>query len=100
MLVLIPMDSTDVQEAEITLIEDVEVWAQVNIEEGEIVEVLHSEKFDGFKDFSEAVVVRNQKEPVQDCLDYNMTVLIAISQRDIDEIVEGFLFRELHELNF
>jgi len=100
MLVLVPMDSTEVQEAQITKVYDAKVWAQLCIEEGELVEVLHSEKYDGFENFSEAVVVNSDSEPVMDFMDLSMMVLVAHTQKSIDEIVEAYLFRELHDLAY
>lgn len=100
MLVLVPMDSEEVQEAKITKVFDVKVWAQLRIEEGELVEVLHNEKFDAFSDWSEAVVVNNDAEPVMDFMNMSMIVLVAHTQTTIDEIVEAYLFRELHDLAY
>jgi len=100
MLVLIPMSSDNVQEAEITKVFDAKIWVQLRIEEGELVEVLHNEKFDGFENWSEAVVVNNDAEPVMEFMNMSMIVLVAHTQKTIDEIVEAYLFRELHDLAF
>jgi len=100
MLVLVPMNSDEVQEAEITKVFDAKIWAQLRIEEGELVEVLHNEKYDGFENWSEAVVVCNDAEPVMDFMNMSMIVLVAHTQKTIDEIVEAYLFRELHDLAY
>jgi len=100
MLVLLPMNSDNVQEAEITKVFDAKVWAQLRIEEGELIEVLHSEKFDGFENWSEAAVVCSDAEPVMDFMNMSMIVLVAHTQKTIDEIVEAYLFRELHDIAY
>jgi len=100
MLVLLPMDSTDVQEAKLTKVFDAKTWAQLRIEEGELVEVLHNDKFDAFEDWSEAAVVCDNSEPVMDFMNMSMIVLVAHTQKTIDEIVEAYLFRELHDLGY
>jgi len=100
MLVLVPMNSDEVQEAEITKVFDAKIWAQLRIEEGELVEVLHSEKYDGFENWSEAAVVPNDTEPVMDFMNMSMIVLVAHTQKTIDDIVEAYLFRELHDLAY
>ena len=100
MLVLLPMNSTEVQEAEITKVFEAKIWAQLRIEEGELVEVIHNEKYDGFSDWSEAVVVSSDAEPVMDFMNMSMIVLVAHTQKTIDEIVEAYLFRELHDLAY
>jgi len=100
MLVVVPMDSTDVQEAKITPVLEAKTWAELRIEEGELVEVLHADVYDGFKAWPEAVVVSNDGEPVMDFINMSMVVLVAHTQKTIDEIVEAFLFRELHDLAY
>ena len=100
MLVLVPMDSDNVQEANITPVLEVNIWAQLRIEDGELVEVLHNDKFDGFSDWSEAVVVSSDGESVMDFINMSMIVLVAHTQKTIDEIVEAYLFRELHDLAY
>jgi len=99
-LVLVPMDSDNVQEANITPVLEANIWAQLRIEDGELVEVLHNNKFDGFSDWSEAVVVNNDGESVMDFINMSMIVLVAHTQKTIDEIVEAYLFRELHDLAY
>jgi len=100
MLVVIPMDSTDVQEAKITSVLEAKTWAELRIEEGELVEVLHAESYDGFEQWPEAVIVCSDAEPVMDFINMSMMVLVAHTQTTIDEIVEAFLFRELHDLAY
>ena len=100
MLVLVPMDTTDVEEAKITKVYDAKTWAQLRIEEGELVEVLHNDEFNGFDEWSEAVVVPNDTEPVMQFMEMSMMVLVAHTQRSIDDIVEAYLFRELHDLAY
>jgi len=100
MYVLLPMDSEDVQEATLTKIEDVKVWAQLLIEAGELVEVNHNADKDAFENFSEAVVVTNDNEYVWPFMEKSMMVLVAHTQRSIDDIVEAYLFKELHDLAY
>lgn len=100
MLVVIPMDSEDVQEAQITSVAQAKTWAQLRIEEGELVEVLHSQSYDGFENWSEAVVVNSDGESVMEFINMSMIVLVAHTQKSIDDIVEAYLFRELHDLAY
>lgn len=100
MYILIPMDSENVQEAEITAVNDAKIWAQVLVEEGEVVEILHNEQWDKFDALSEAVVVKQDGENVFQFMDYNMMVLVAHTQKTIDDIVEAYLFRELHDMAY
>jgi hypothetical protein len=100
MYILLPMDSEDVQEASLTKIDEAKVWAQMLIEEGELVEVNHNVDKDAFENFSEAVIVIDDNEYVWPFMELSMMVLVAHTQRSIDDIVEAFLFKELHDLAY
>ena len=100
MYVLVPMDSEELEEARLTKIDDVKVWAQLLIEEGALVEVNHNLDKDAFKNFSEAAVVINDNEYVWPFMEKSMMVLVAHTQRSIDDIVEAYLFKELHDLAY
>jgi hypothetical protein len=100
MYILVPMDTEDVEEAKLTKVSDVKVWAQLVVEEGELVEVLHSETYDGFENWSEAVVLIGDAESPMLFMEMNMMPLVAHTQRSIDDIVEAYLFRELHEMAY
>jgi len=100
MYILIPMDAQDGDEGTISKINDAKVWAQILLEEGEVVEVAFNEDKDGFENFSEVLIVMDDNEYVWPFIELNMMVLVAHSQRSIDEIMEAFLFRELRELAY
>jgi len=100
MYVLVPMDSDAVDEAKITKVFDAKIWAQILIEEGEVVEIIHNENYDAFENFSEAVVLINDAENPMPFIELSMMPLVAHTQRTIDEIVEAYLFRELHDMAY
>ncbi|MDQ1264791.1 MAG: hypothetical protein QG559_1792 [Campylobacterota bacterium] len=100
MYILIPMDDSDIEEARITKLEDVKVWAQVLVEEGKVVEINHSEQSDTFENQSHIVVVNNDSEYVWPFIEQNMMVLVAHFQKSVDDIVEAYLFKELNELAY
>ncbi len=98
MLLLLPMNGDDTQESELVSINDVAFWATVEVEEGRVIEI------NFFKDRSEidgwldAVIVVGNYEPVMEFIDNQTMVLVAHTQRTIDDVVEAYLFRELHDL--
>lgn len=100
MYILIPMDSEDAQEASITKLSDVKVWAQVLVQEGRVAQIKFSPEWSTFEDRSEAAVVIDDNEYVWPFMEQNMMVLVAHTQRNIDAIVEAFIFRELNELAY
>ena len=100
MLILVPMDSDDVQEASLVSLNDVKKWALLNVEEGQLVEVTHYDNREDINEWIEVVVVINEQEYVFPFMEEQIMVLVAPMQRSIDDIVEAYLFRELHEMPF
>jgi len=100
MYLLLPMDGNDAEESKLTKIEDVKFWAQMLIEEGRLVEIKFNEDKESFENLSEAVVVANDNEYVWPFMELSMMVLVAHTQRYVDDIVEAFIFKELHDLAY
>ncbi|WP_373071235.1 hypothetical protein [Sulfurimonas sp.] len=100
MLLLLPVDSTNQEEAKLTKVFEAKSWAQIDVEDGMIRSVKFNDAYDGFDDISEAVILENDGENPMMFMDYNMMPLVAHTQRSIDDIVEAYLFRELHDLAY
>jgi len=100
MNILLAMDSDDVEEAKLCKINDVQKWAMIVLEAGEVVEILFQEKREDFQIIGETVVVYDDSEYVWPFIEEQMQVLVAHTQRYIDDIVEAYLFKELHELAY
>lgn len=100
MRLLLPMDSEDLEEAKLTKLDDVKVWVQILVENGQIQESCTSNDKESFENQSEAVVVADDNEYVWPFMELSMMVLVAHTQRYLDDIVEAYLFKELHELAF
>lgn len=99
MVLLLPMDGDDPGESELTGILTATHWGTVEVEEGRVVEInfyTDRSEIDGWLD---AVIVTNNYEPVMEFIDKQMMVLVAHTQHTIDDIVEAYLFRELHDLS-
>jgi len=98
MLLLLPMNGDDTQESELVSINELSFWATVEIEEGRVIEINFYKERSEIEGFLDAVIVVGNYEPVMDFIDEQMMVLVAHSQRTIDDVVEAYLFRELHDL--
>ena len=98
MYILLPVDLDNIQEAKLVKLNDVKFWIQLLVEDGEIKETNIATTMDGFENFSECVVVENDNEYVWPFMELQMMVLVAHTQRTIDDIVEAYLFKELHDL--
>ena len=100
MFLILPMDVDNAEEAKLTKIDDVKVWAQLQIEDGKLLQVNFNADKDAFENFSEAAVVIDDNEYVWPFMEVNMLVLVAHTQRSIEDIVEAYLFKELHDLAY
>lgn len=100
MLLLLPVDSKNKDKARLTKVFEAKTWAQVDVKEGCINKVEFCDTFDGFEQISEAVILENDGENPMMFMDYNMMPLVAHTQRTIEDIVEAYLFRELHDLAY
>lgn len=100
MFILLPVNSNDADNALLTKIDDASFWAQMEIVDGKLKNILFDKDKDSFENFSEAVIVIDDAEYVWPFIEMSMMVLVAHVQRSIDDIVEAFIFKELHELAY
>lgn len=99
MNILIPVDTNDIDEAQITLLDEVKCWLLIDMTEGKMVKSEFFEKREDISDWIDVVIVKNDKEYVWPFIEENMAVLIAPFQNYIEDIVEAYLFKELHDMN-
>ncbi|MCJ7765602.1 MAG: hypothetical protein MUP09_06635 [Thiovulaceae bacterium] len=97
MKILLPMDSDDAQEGQLVSINDAKTWALIDLEAGQVVEISYFDTKDNVNEWLDAVVVVGDDEPVTEFIELQTMVLVAHTQRYIDDIVEAFLFKELHD---
>jgi hypothetical protein len=100
MNIVLAMDSDDIEEAKLCRINDVKKWAMLIIEEGKVKEIIFKDTREEFELLGETVVVFDDNEYVWPFIEEQMQVLVAHTQRYIDDIVEAYLFKELHELAY
>ena len=100
MNILLPLDCANEDEAKLVELDNVKSWAQIKVEDGKLENIKFAEQKEYFSDFSECVVVTNDNEYVWPFMELSMMVLVAHTQKSIDEIVEAYLFKELHDLAY
>lgn len=97
MTVLIPVDSKNRHECIISSIEENKAWAFITLDEGKISTVDFHDRREDISVWIDAVVVINDLEYVWPFMDEGIIALVAPTQKSIDEIIEGFLFKDLHD---
>ena len=98
MLILIPLDSDEIKSAKISPLVDVKKWALVTLEDGKVAEINLYDNKEEIEGWIDCVIVKSEKEYIWPFIEENIAVLVAHTQNLIDEIIEAFLFKELHEV--
>jgi len=99
MNLLIPVDDSDIEEAQIVSIDDVSYWLLLELTEGKIIKSEFYQSREEISDWVDVIIVNSQKEYVWPFMEEGIAVLVAPLQKSIDDIVEAYLFKELHEIN-
>jgi hypothetical protein len=99
MVLLLPMNGEDCEESHLVGILSATHWATIEIDEGRLIDTHFYSDRTRIEGCLDAVVVTHNYEPVMEFIDNQMMVLIAPTQRTIEDIVEAYLFRELHDLS-
>lgn len=98
MSLLIPVDCSHRHQALLTTLDDMKYWAFIELNEGQIETCKFYKDKDDINAFIETLVVENEQEYVWEFQQKDISILVALTQKSIDEIVEAYLLKELHEL--
>ncbi len=99
MLILIPVDSNDKESASLVMTDEAKYWALLELNEGKVQKIDFYEDRHKIEDFVDVVILASKNDYCWQFIEEDIPILIAPFQRSIDDIVEAFLFKELHELN-
>jgi hypothetical protein len=100
MLLLLPMNGDDAKSGTLVSINEVKKWALLEISEGKLAKTEFFDTREEIEEWIDAVIVISDFEPVMNFIEEQIMVLVAHTQRSIDDIVEAFIFKELHELSY
>jgi len=99
MNILLPLDSNIEDEAKLTKLNDAQFWGLMVMEEGRMQSLDIYETQDEITDMIDCVIVQNETEYVWPYMEQNIAVLIAPTQRYIEDIVEAYIFKELYDMS-
>ncbi len=99
MNILIPMNSNDEENASLVMTDEAKYWALVNLNEGKVQNTTFYEDRHKIEEFIDVVILASKNDYCWQFIEEDIPILIAPFQKSIDEIVEAFLFKELHELD-
>jgi len=100
MLIELPLSSRDLGEAWLTTMDDAKVWGLIDFDEGEVKRVEFFDSREEIEQIVDYAIVAKQGEPIWPMIEDNIFVLVAREGASIDEVMEGFKFKELHEASY
>ncbi len=100
MKILIPVDDdSDYEEAKIVLLKDVQHWILIEHDLGKVISYEFYKTREEITDWIDIVVVKNAQEYVWPFMEDNIAVLVAPLQRYVEDVIEAYMFKELHDMN-
>lgn len=99
MTVIIPVDKKSFDDATLVTMKEQHTWAFIVIEDGKIASCDFYDDRNEINQWIDCVIVLNESEYVWPFMEEGMIVLTAPVQRTIDEVIEAFLFKELHDFS-
>lgn len=99
MTVLIPVDKNSFEDATLISMNEEHIWAFITLDEGKIISSYFFKNRDEITEWIDCVVVLNEREYVWPFIEEGMVVLTAPTQRNIEDIIEALLFKELYDLS-
>ena len=98
MNIIIPMDGNDLEQSKISLVHEVKYWLYLEMENGKMKNEKFFQKREDIENYPEIIVVSTEKEDVWPFMEEGIAVLVAPIQKYVEDIVEAYLFKELHDL--
>ncbi|WP_024954198.1 hypothetical protein [Sulfurospirillum arcachonense] len=94
MNLLIPINS----ENNLCSMEENSAWALASLDNGTLKQLDTYEKKEDINELIDYVVVISSQEFISEFFIEGIGILVAPMQRSIEDIVEAYMFRELHEV--
>ncbi len=98
MKLLIPVDGQNYSDAKIASIDNKIGWLCVEMDGGNVKRDRFFKDRAESKDLMDFVVLKDKSENFEEFLDEGIDVLLAPFQKSVEDIVEAYNFRELHEI--
>ena len=97
---IIPVEEDKGLVSTITTLANVKKWALVDLTSDSIEPTFHDDWQGTGADFIEHVILDNHEEDALDFINEGMFCLVRREEKQIDELINAFRFRELDELAF
>jgi hypothetical protein len=99
MIILMPLTAKVEDAGELVNIDKVAIWGFFDLQEGKVQKIEYLEDRNDYKGWIDVVVVADKNDYIWPFIEESIPVLEAPVQREIDDVIEAFLFKELYEVN-
>ncbi len=99
MNIIIPLDSNDLKSSQISKLSDSKAWALCRLKNGTTENITTFSDYKDIKETIDYLIIKDQNEDVEEFLDEGIDILVASFQKEIEDILEAFIFRELFDYN-
>ncbi len=83
----------------ISPVKDSLVWSFVSLDNGRVADLKIYKNYKEIDKPIDYIIIKDQNEDVEEFLDEGIDILVASFQKEVDDIVEAFIFRELFDYN-
>ncbi len=100
MFIIIPVAEENGLASTVVPLAEVKKWALVDLDSESIEPTFHDDWQDTGADFIDHVILDNHNEDALDFINEGMFCLVRREEKQIDELIAAFRFREIDELAF
>ena len=100
MFIIIPVAEEKGLQSTVVPLADAKKWALVDLDGESIEPTFHDDWQETGADFIDHVILDNHEEDALDFINEGMFCLVRREEKQIDELITAFRFREIDELAF
>ncbi len=98
MIILMPLSAKVEEGGVLVNLDKVKIWGFFDLQEGKVQNREYLADRNDYKAMIDVVVVADKNDYVWPFMEESIPVLEAPIQREIDDVIEAFLFKELYEV--
>ncbi len=98
MIILMPLSAKKEENGKLVNLDKVVIWGFFDLQEGRVQKIEYFEDRNDYTQWIDVVVVADKNDYIWPFMEESIPVLEAPIQRDIDDVIEAFLFKELYEV--
>ena len=98
MNILLPLSSGSIDDAMLVNLDKVVSWGFFDLTEGRVKKFEFYDDRNDIEEMIDCVIVASKDDYIWPFMEESIPILEAPVQREIDDIVEAFLFKELYEI--